>query len=219
MSESAQIRVAASNDALLRALGEQKRHVAAWDIAALDPSGEPLGADAIVIVDFDDHALRDGALDALAVRGFSGPVLVLGDADEGRPDIESVPRPVRLGLLLNRLAAYAAGVADPAAMRLGPYDFFPSDRLLRHGANAEEVRLTELEQRLLDYLAAAGGLVERERLLEQVWGYHSGADTHTVETHIWRLRQKIETDDPATRFLVTEAGGYRLIVGETNETA
>jgi DNA-binding response OmpR family regulator len=98
---------------------------------------------------------------------------------------------------------------------LGPYQFIPDERLLRDPGNGRVIRLTELEKDLLVYLLAAeGALIGREQLLVDVWGYSDGVDTHTVETHIWRLRQKIETEDPASRFLITEAGGYRLLAGE-----
>jgi len=217
LSELAEIYVAAADDTLCRALREQKRHSGAWRIDVLDVAFGAPGDQAIVIVDFGDPADRDETLAALDAQGFGGAALVLGGAGEGWPDAEPLARPVRLGALIGRLEAHATPPADTAEMRLGPYDFVPSERILRHGASGEEVRLTELEQRLLGYLAAAGGFVDRDRLLDQVWGYRTGADTHTVETHVWRLRQKIETDDPATRFLVTEVGGYRIIVGDTGE--
>src|SRR5437773_1976757 len=79
-------------------------------------------------------------------------------------------------------------------------------------ANARKVRLTEKETAILRFLYRAGQLpVSRETLLQEVSGYNSGVTTHTLETHIYRLRQKIEKDAANPEILVTEAGGYKLV--------
>ena len=185
------IHVLANEDTLIRALNEHGP-AAGWRASPLNAQPEP---SALVIVDYD----QPGAI----LENHTGPVLILGDAD--------IPRPVRLGALLARIGAHLAQSASEDTARLGPYAFVPAEQLLR--AADTVIRLTELETRLLGFLAAAGGgLIDREKLLADVWGYSEGVDTHTVETHIWRLRQKIETEDPETRFLVTEAGGYRLLM-------
>jgi DNA-binding response OmpR family regulator len=93
---------------------------------------------------------------------------------------------------------------------IGPYTFRPSSKLLL-SPEGKKVRLTEKETSVLRYLYRAGQQpVSRETLLQEVWGYNSGLTTHTVETHIYRLRQKIEKDAAAPAILVTEAGGYKL---------
>jgi hypothetical protein len=201
---------------LVRVLNQ---HAGGWRAAMLTDLPGPgalapgaLAPGTLAIVDFDEPGERRGAVDALRGGGFGGPVVILGDREAALgPSDEPVARPVRLGVLLARIEAHWAEAEAEEVHRLGPYEFIPAEQLLRDEASDTTVRLTELECRLLNYLAAANGAsVDREQLLAHVWGYNAGVDTHTVETHIWRLRQKIETEDPATQFLVTEAGKYRL---------
>ncbi len=162
---------------------------------------------------------RRRAVETLRGSGFTGPAIILGGLDaSGDPDDEPVARPIRLGALLARIEAHWSESDSSEVRQLGPYAFVPAERLLRDVKSDTVIRLTELERKLLLYLAAAnGGSVDREQLLAHVWGYTAGVDTHTVETHIWRLRQKIETDDPASRFLVTEAEGYRLLLAGSGQ--
>jgi DNA-binding response OmpR family regulator len=95
-------------------------------------------------------------------------------------------------------------------LRVGPYAFHPADRLLVD-AKGRKLRLTDKEANILKYLYRAGDKsVTREELLAEVWGYNAGVTTHTLETHVYRLRQKIESEPGNARLLVTEAGGYRL---------
>ena len=207
------IQVAAADDVLIRALVQHRPLRQGWRFHRLDGAPEE---DALVVVDFDDRAARRQALEALRGDGFAGPAVILGGADLiSTPADEALPRPVRLGQLLARIDSHGYASAPYETLSLGPYRFTPAERLLRDGASGRVVRLTELEQDLLVYLSAAqGALVGRDQLLADVWGYSGAVDSHTVETHVWRLRQKVETDDPTTRFLITEAGGYRLVSGE-----
>ena len=77
--------------------------------------------------------------------------------------------------------------------------------------DGRKVRLTEKETNILKYLYRAQGKpVARDELLSEVWGYNATVTTHTLETHIYRLRQKVEPDPANARLLLTDAGGYRL---------
>jgi DNA-binding response OmpR family regulator len=84
-------------------------------------------------------------------------------------------------------------------------------KLLQDPAKNRRIRLTEKEAAILKFLYRAGTrAVARQVLLNEVWGYNAAVTTHTLETHIYRLRQKIEPDPANARLLVTEGGGYRL---------
>ena len=77
----------------------------------------------------------------------------------------------------------------------------------------KKIRLTEKETNILKFLYRANdSVVARDTLLHEVWGYNAGVTTHTLETHIYRLRQKIEPNPSEARLLVTESGGYRLVI-------
>jgi len=209
-AHSRAVYVVAPDDMLVRALNQ---HAGGWRAAALQ--GVP-DAGALVIVDLDEPAERRGLVETLRGAGFGGPMVILGAS--GAPEDEPVARPVRLGALLARIEAHWAEAESFDVHQLGPYAFVPAEQLLRDTKSGIVIRLTELERKLLLYLAAANGAsVDREQLLAHVWGYTAGVDTHTVETHIWRLRQKIETEDPASRFLVTEAGKYRLLLARPDQ--
>ncbi|MDP7183254.1 MAG: helix-turn-helix domain-containing protein, partial [Alphaproteobacteria bacterium] len=96
---------------------------------------------------------------------------------------------------------------------IGPYSFSPSAKMLQNKEGDHEIRLTEKETAILQFLCRAGNKpTDRDVLLNEVWGYNTGVTTHTLETHIYRLRQKIEENPSEARILVTEQSGYRLIL-------
>jgi DNA-binding response OmpR family regulator len=119
----------------------------------------------------------------------------------------------RIGAVLDRISGatprHLAHDVSEAGVVLGPYLFFPAEGYLAQGER--QTRLTEKERDiLLTLLAAQGGVVRRSVLLDRVWGYASGVETHTLETHIYRLRQKIETDPARPQILLTAEDGYAL---------
>jgi DNA-binding response OmpR family regulator len=154
--------------------------------------------------------------------GVRAPILMLtaadGDADailgldSGANDY--ITKPFRLNLLLARLRAQLRQheLSEDAVFTIGPYTFRPSAKLLLDEGGRKKVRLTEKETAILKYLYRAGErTIGRDILLNEVWGYNSGVTTHTLETHVYRLRQKIERDPTKAEILVTEPGGYRLV--------
>jgi DNA-binding response OmpR family regulator len=124
-----------------------------------------------------------------------------------------VVKPFRSAELLARLRAQLRLFEDSedATFSIGPYVFRPAARLLQDPARKSRIRLTDKEKGLLKVLYRAGARpVPRQKLLQEVWGYNPAVTTHTLETHIYRLRQKIEPDPDNCRLLVTRDGGYQL---------
>lgn len=143
--------------------------------------------------------------------GFAGPVLLLtgDDAAGGGAVAERIAKPFRFSTLLARLGAHLSHHGDDPVLSIGPYTFRPGAKLLTDGG-ARRIRLTEKEANILSFLHGAGRTVPRETLLHEVWGYSPAVTTHTLETHIYRLRRKIEQDPGQAKILLTEGGGYRL---------
>lgn len=153
--------------------------------------------------------------------GIKAPIIMLTGADTDADTIlgleaganDYVTKPFRFGVLLARIRAHLRSheQSEDAVFDIGPYSFRPSAKLLVDAAD-RKIRLTEKETSILKFLYRAGQkVVGRDVLLTEVWGYNSGVTTHTLETHIYRLRQKIEKDPSNAEILVTEAGGYRLV--------
>ncbi len=154
-------------------------------------------------------------------QGVKCPILMLtGHAtdsdtilglDAGANDY--VAKPFKLPVLLARIRAQLRQheQSEDAVFAVGPYTFKPAAKVLLDERD-KKIRLTEKETNILKYLYRANDLVvPRDELLHEVWGYNAGVTTHTLETHIYRLRQKIEPDPSNARILVTEPGGYRLV--------
>jgi DNA-binding response OmpR family regulator len=122
-------------------------------------------------------------------------------------------KPFRFGVLLARIRAHFRQheQSEDAIFKVGPYSFKPSAKQLTRD-DGKKVRLTEKEAAIIKFLLRSGEqIVSRDVLLHDVWGYNAGVTTHTLETHIYRLRQKIERDPAHAELLVTEGGGYKLI--------
>jgi DNA-binding response OmpR family regulator len=161
------------------------------------------------------------AVRMLRKNSFKAPIIMLTGHDTDSDTIlgleaganDYVAKPFRFAVLLARIRAQLRQheASEDAVFTIGPYSFQPSSKLLM-GGKGNKVRLTEKETAILRFLYRAGQkAISREVLLQEVWGYNSGVTTHTLETHIYRLRQKIEKDAAMPEILVTEAGGYKLI--------
>jgi DNA-binding response OmpR family regulator len=139
---------------------------------------------------------------------------VVRGLDAGANDY--IAKPFRLNELLARVRAQLRVFdnSEDAVFTIGPYMFRPSAKLLLEPAKNRKIRLTDKESNILKFLyRAAGRPVPRQVLLNEVWGYNSAVTTHTLETHIYRLRQKIETDPANARLILTANRGYLLDTG------
>ena len=153
--------------------------------------------------------------------GFKAPIIMLTGHDTDSDTIlgleaganDYVTKPFRFAVLLARIRAQLRQheQSEDATFQVGPYTFKPSQKLLLD-EKGSKIRLTEKETAIIRYLYRADQkVVTRDTLLEEVWGYNSGVTTHTLETHVYRLRQKIEADPANAEILVTESGGYKIV--------
>ena len=161
------------------------------------------------------------AVRILRKNGFKAPIIMLTGHDTDSDTIlglesganDYIAKPFRLAVLLARLRRQLSSFenSEDAVFPIGPYVFRPAAKLLEERTKNKKIRLTEKEASILKFLYRAGkNPVGRQILLNEVWGYNAGVTTHTLETHIYRLRQKIERDPAAAAILVTDRGGYRL---------
>ena len=184
---------------------------------------DALVAGRVDIVDLDIDMPGIGGLEAcrrLRAAGHRMPVIMLTGRGGEKDTVDGldagandyVSKPFAFSVLLARVRAQLRSFeqTEDATFEIGPYEFRPSTKTLRT-KEGKRIRLTEKETEILKYLYRAGGrAVARETLLSEVWGYNAAVTTHTLETHIYRLRQKIEPDPANARLLLTDPGGYRL---------
>jgi DNA-binding response OmpR family regulator len=161
------------------------------------------------------------ACKVLRKGGFKSPIIMLTANDTDADMIlgldsganDYVTKPFKFAVLLARVRSQLRQheQSEDAVFTIGQYTFKPASKVLLDEKGGK-VRLTEKETSILKYLyRASEKVVTRDVLLQEVWGYNSGVTTHTLETHIYRLRQKIEADPSNAELLVTETGGYKLV--------
>lgn len=161
------------------------------------------------------------AVKLLRKGGFKSPIIMLTGHDTDSDTIlgleaganDYIAKPFKFAVLLARIRAQLRQheQSEDAVFTIGQYSFRPAQKLLLE-EDGGKIRLTEKETAILKYLYRADQqVITRDVLLEEVWGYNSGVTTHTLETHIYRLRQKIEVEPSNASLLVTESGGYKLM--------
>jgi DNA-binding response OmpR family regulator len=210
-------------DALVEQLSlHEEFHAVAADTASKGVQAAKAGQIDLVIMDVELPDI-DGreAVRILRKNGFKSPIIMLTGHNTDSDTIlglesganDYVAKPFKFAVLLARIRAQLRQheASEDAVFAIGPYTFRPSSKLLINPAG-NKIRLTEKETAILRYLYRAGQKpVARDVLLQEVWGYNSGVTTHTLETHIYRLRQKVEKDAANPAILVTDAGGYKLV--------
>jgi DNA-binding response OmpR family regulator len=238
MQTARPILIVEDDHALRQALAEQFSEDGSYEsfeAATLQEAAQFLGAadarfDSIILdVNMPDGDGRDFCAQ-MRRNGHRMPIIMLtGNTDE--EDIvqglnsganDYIAKPFRASELLARVQAQlrAFDTSEDAVFTIGPYTFRPSAKLLLTADRKQRIRLTTKEVAILKFLYRTGGeVVSRQVLLNEVWGYNAGVTTHTLETHIYRLRQKIESDPNNCKLLLTAPGGYRLNTDMTEEAA
>ena len=210
MPSAKRILLVDENSVPRHSLAEQLTQQAAYEVIEAGSAAQAQAAQdyAFAIIDAALEGGGESLADALRAGGFQGPVLLLTESGDAVSH-DQLPKPFRLSALLTRLSAHLGphGGEEERTFQIGPYLFQPAAKLL---TGARKIRLTEKEANILKFLHRAGRTVPRETLLHEVWGYSPAVTTHTLETHIYRLRRKIEDDPGRAKILVTENGGYRL---------
>ncbi len=229
MSSARPILIVEDDDALRQVLADQVAASGMFqsvEASTLDEAKRYLGAaearfDSIILdINLPDGDGRDFCA-RIRQQGHTMPIIMLtGSSDED--DIVSglnagandyIAKPFRANELLARLQAQLRlfDTSEDAVFTIGPYTFRPSAKLLIGLNKKTRIRLTAKEVDILKFLYRhANQIVSRQLLLDEVWGYNAGVTTHTLETHVYRLRQKIESDPANCRLLITAPGGYRL---------
>ena len=214
------------DETLREMLGEQFALHEEFSVSEAENAAEGIGAvkndhfDLVLLdVDMPDMDGRE-ACKIMRRNGYAGPIIMLTAEDSESATIlgldaganDYVTKPFRFAVLLARIRAHLRQFeqSEEAVFRIGPYTFKPAQKMLI-AEDGRKIRLTEKETAILKYLYRAGDrVVSRDTLLHEVWGYNAGVTTHTLETHIYRLRQKIEREPSQAELLLTESGGYRL---------
>jgi DNA-binding response OmpR family regulator len=227
MSNASRLLVVDDDQDLRETLAEQLALYDEFQVTAVETAGAAIAAVKAERIDLTimDVGLPDmdgrEAVKIMRRGGFRSPIIMLtaqGSEADTVLGLESgandyVTKPFKFAVLLARIRAqlrqYEA--SEDAVFQIGPYTFRPGSKLLTT-EKGSKLKLTEKETAILRYLYRAGQrVVGRDTLLQEVWGYNSNVTTHTLETHIYRLRQKIESDPSRARILVTEPGGYKLM--------
>jgi DNA-binding response OmpR family regulator len=229
MSSARPILIVEDDDALRQVLADQVSSSGIFssvDAATLDEASRFLGApearfDSIILdVNLPDGDGRDFCA-KIRRQGHNMPIIMLTGASEENDIVSGlnagandyIAKPFRVNELLARLHAQLRlfDTSEDAVFTIGPYTFRPAAKLLLGADKKQRIRLTAKEVDILKFLYRhANRVVSRQVLLDEVWGYNAGVTTHTLETHVYRLRQKIESDPTNCRLLMTAPGGYRL---------
>lgn len=158
-------------------------------------------------------------------RGFDKPILMLTGQDSEDDIVQGleagandyIAKPMRMGELLARMKTHLRQhkLSDDARFQIHGLDFVPSQKTMSSRETGAKIILTEKETMILKMLNKnAPDTVSREVLLSEIWGFQKGLTTHTLETHIYRLRQKLTRLTEAS-IIATAQDGYYLITSDS----
>ena len=158
----------------------------------------------------------------MRINGFRAPIIMITKVNlnvelvSGADKVvnEYITKPFRFAVLLSKIRTLIRQFenCNEEFFTIGPFSFYPGVHLLIEDKTKQRIRLTDKETLILKYLyRVSDRIVARDVLLEEVWGYNSKVTTRTLETHIYRLRQKLEKNPSQTQIILTEPGGYRLV--------
>ncbi len=227
MSDDKNILALIRDDTLVELLNEQFQQVDGFSISFSRPTANPIktikdiGQNAILF-DFEPRFF-DKIEYKKKIEEYSNfmPIMLLLNFDQSYNEFENTePRflsylrkPFKFTSLINMLAGQIqmCQQVKEASLTIGPFIFRPNQKLLVNRDKQKEITLTDKENAILLYLyKAKRKVIAREILLQAVWGYNARVATHTLETYIYRLRQKIERNPSAAEILITASGGYKL---------
>lgn len=156
-------------------------------------------------------------LPRLREKHVKSPIVLLEKNVEGLGEngelVFLVEKPFRLNEFLNNLRSCINKFenSSDAYLTFNNYELHPLAKEILNLRNNELIKLTEKEVAVIKYLyKAKDKIVSKTDLLQDVWDYNAEVSTHTIETHIYRLRQKVEHDDVDAQLIITENGGYKL---------
>lgn len=159
-------------------------------------------------VDFRDHS----EIDNFAPDAHDIPFVLVTKGEEANANntFKKIEKPMKIGQLFDHIVHQIKNLAQEHVISIGHYQL---DLEQNHLLDDDEqiIRLTDIETRILKHLYSSGPVfTPRQELLEAIWGYGENIETHTLETHIYRLRQKIESDSSDPKIVMTDDKGYYL---------
>ena len=216
------------DEPLRQTLGQQLRRSGNFTTVEVESGAEALSAvkdryfDAILLnVGLPDMDGRD-VCRIMRRSGVKSPIIILSGAESIADTIlgldaganDYITKPFRLDILLARLRAHLRQheQSEVAIRTIGPYIFRPSVKLLIHHETKTKISLSKRETSILMCLyRGRSNVVSLEALLGEVWGYNAGGTIHGLQTHVYRLRQKIESEPSKPKILMTRQDGYQLV--------
>ncbi len=153
-------------------------------------------------------------LNSLKSKGGNKPLIYLSSKDDDFADIyQVINKPFSLSNFIDviKSAINTFENSKEGSLEFNNYILYPAAKEIVNLRNHKTTKLTEKEVAIIKYLYKnKDKIIGKNDLMQEVWGYAADVATHTVETHIYRLRQKVECDDLSAQLILTSIGGYQL---------